>query len=225
MRIAVIGTGKTGGKVIELLKDEAVAFNRNNQVTPVKLKQCDAAVVFVPGDAAASVLKPVLESGIPAVWGTTGFKWPENLNELIREKNTQWIIGSNFSMGMNLIRKAILLLSKDAEILDNPQFHIHEIHHTHKKDAPSGTAISWSEWLGKDAEISSERRGDIKGIHSLEIRTKFERITLRHVALDRALFAEGAIWSARFLLSDNNLKPGLYSFSEIFDMAEKVVSL
>jgi 4-hydroxy-tetrahydrodipicolinate reductase len=217
MKIAVVGTGKTGGKVAEILDKDAVVFNTSNPVTAEKLKKCDAAIIFVPGDAAGSVIGEVLESGIPAVWGTTGYEWPEDLDKLIKENKTSWIIGSNFSMGMNLVRKAIELLSKESEKLINPDYHIHEVHHTHKKDSPSGTALSWKEWLGRDVKISSERKGDIKGIHTLEIRTENELIQLKHEALDRALFAEGAIWSAKQLLSENHFEPGLYSFSEIFD--------
>lgn len=217
MKIAVIGTGKTGGKVAEILEEDAIAFNTSNPVTAEKLKKCDAAIIFVPGDAADSVIDDVLESRIPAVWGTTGYEWPDDLDQKLKDKEAAWIIGSNFSLGMNLIRKAIQLLSDESEKLKDPDFHIHEVHHTQKKDSPSGTALTWKEWLGRDVKITSERKGDIKGIHTLEIRTENELIQLKHKALHRALFAEGAIWSAKQLLSDRHPEPGLYSFSEIFD--------
>src|SRR6056297_84787 len=217
MKIALIGSGKTGGKVAEILEEDAIVFNTSNPVTAEKLKECDAAIIFVPGDAADSVIDDVLESRIPSVWGTTGYEWPDDLDQKLKDKEATWIIGSNFSLGMNLIRKAIQLLSDESEKLKDPGFHIHEVHHTHKKDSPSGTALTWKEWLGRDAKITSERKGDIKGIHTLEIRTENELIQLKHKALDRALFAEGAIWSAKHLLSDNPSEPGLYSFSEIFD--------
>ncbi len=224
MKIAVIGTGKTGGKVFNLLGDQAVAFNTRNEPLPGKLKTCDAAIIFVPGDSAMSVYENVLESGIPAVWGTTGFDWPADLDKKLKDKNLRWVIGSNFSMGMNLVRKAIGLFSEQASLLNSPEYHIHEVHHVHKKDAPSGTALSWREWLGKEAEITSERKGDIKGIHELEISTDTERIVLRHEALDRALFAEGAIWAAKQLLDDEkNPAPGLHSFADLFDNAAKLV--
>jgi len=220
MKIAVIGTGKTGGKVFELLKDQAVAFNTQNKPEPGKLKACDAAIIFVPGHTAEPVFESVFKSGIPAVWGTTGFDWPDGLDQKLKENGLRWVIGSNFSMGMNLVRKAILLFTKQAGLLNNPAFHIHEVHHVHKKDAPSGTALSWKEWLGKEAEITSERKGDIRGIHELQISTETERIVLRHEALSRSLFAEGAIWTAKLLLNDEKKPgPGLYSFSEIFDNA------
>jgi len=121
---------------------------------------------------------------------------------------------------MNIIRKCIQAISKGSEILPDPEFSIHEVHHLHKQDAPSGTALSWKEWLNKDADISSERKGDVKGIHQLEMKTEFESIFLQHQALDRAVFASGAIWAARRLLEQPNLK-GLFTFAEIFDQAFK----
>jgi 4-hydroxy-tetrahydrodipicolinate reductase len=219
MKISVIGTGKTGSSVAGLLGDDAVTFNRSNPPEPGKLAGTDAAIVFVPPAAAGNVMEVVLESEIPAVWGTTGYKWPGNLPELVKERNTKWVIGSNFSMGMNLVRKAIQIFGSGSRLLKDAEFHIHEVHHEGKKDAPSGTALSWQEWLGREAYISSDRQGDVKGIHSLHIKTENESIILKHEAHSRDLFAEGAIWTARFLLQHPHIDPGVYSFSTIFDRA------
>lgn len=218
MKIAVIGTGKTGGKVVELLgPDKALTFDENNPPTVDKLKKADAAIIFVPGDAVDDVLPVVLEAGIPAAWGSTGYSWPEDLDEQVQSKNTKWILASNFSLGMNIIRKSIEVISSGSSILDSPEFHIHEVHHVHKKDAPSGTALSWKEWLDKEAEVTSAREGDVKGIHELTMKTDTEEITLRHKALDRALFAEGAIWAAEQLLNNSDIENGVSTFGQIFD--------
>jgi 4-hydroxy-tetrahydrodipicolinate reductase len=95
------------------------------------------------------------------------------------------------------------------------------VHHIHKKDAPSGTALSWKEWLNKEAEITSAREGDVNGIHELTVSTANERITLKHDALDRALFAEGAIWAAEQLIKNQNLTNGIYTFGQLFDFITK----
>lgn len=219
MNVSVIGTGKTGSAVLELLGDNAVAFNETNPPVSSELKKTDIAIIFVPGDAAGDVVDPVLDSGIPAVWGTTGYAWPADLPERVKEAGTRWVIGSNFSLGMNLVRKALELFGKGSQLLNNPKFHIHEVHHIHKKDAPSGTAISWNEWLGKDAAISSAREGDVKGVHELHIKTEFESIWLKHEAHSRQLFAEGAVWTAEYLLKSPQINPGVYQFSSIFDQA------
>ena len=220
-KYAVIGTGKTGGTVAKLLGDAAIPFDEYNRPTPEKLSNADIAIVFVPGAAAGEVIEVLLQSKIPAVWGTTGYAWPQELPDRVKKAGNRWIIGSNFSLGMNLIRKALNILGRGAEFLDEPKYHIHEIHHVHKKDTPSGTALSWRDWLGQDASISSDRQGDIKGIHSLHLKTRGESINLQHEAHNRSIFAEGAIWTANYLLDHPEINPGAYQFSELFDRAYK----
>lgn len=218
MTISVIGTGKTGAKVVELLGDQCGdTFNSQNPPTVDKLKKADAVIIFVPGDAVSDIMDIVLEAEVPAAWASTGYDWPEDLHETVKEKNTKWVMASNFSLGMNIIRKCIEALSAGSSILKDPEFGIHEVHHIHKKDAPSGTALSWKEWLDREAEVTSAREGDVKGIHELTLKTSTEEITLKHKALDRALFAEGAIWAARQLVERSNMESGLYTFGQIFD--------
>lgn len=217
-KISVIGAGKTGGKVVEMLGEELhQIFDMDNPVTIEKLQESDAVIIFVPGNAVENLLPKVLEANIPAIWGSTGFSWPKDLDENLKSKNLTWIHATNFSLGMNVIRKAIQTISKNAGILKDPSFKIHEVHHVHKKDAPSGTAISWSEWLDKENEITSDRIGDVNGIHELTIQTETEKIELKHEALDRSLFAEGAIWAAQQSLNQNNLPKGFMAFSTLFD--------
>jgi len=220
MKLAVIGTGKTGGKVVELLGEDRLSgvFNTANPPTAQKLKRADGVIIFVPGSAVDAIFDAVLESGIPAVWGSTGYAWPDDLDAKLKEAGVKWLRASNFSLGMNIIRRAIGVISEGSEMLKDPEFHIHEIHHVHKKDAPSGTALSWKEWLGKEADVTSERKGDIKGIHELHVKTDSESIFLKHQAHDRAVFAEGAIWAAERLAVEE-IGPGFYDFSTIFDQA------
>ncbi len=218
MRISVIGTGKTGSKVVELLGDKLLhSFDENNPATIEKLKESDAIIIFVPGDAVSEILETVLESGTPSAWGSTGFQWPEDLDDRVKFANTKWILAHNFSLGMNIIRHTIKKISEGSTILDNPEFNIHEVHHIHKKDAPSGTAISWKKWLGKEVEITSTREGDVNGIHELTLSTEREKISLKHEALDRSIFAEGAIWCAEQLVNNLILTNGVHTFGELFD--------
>lgn len=218
MKFAVIGTGKTGGKVVELLGRDRIhqAFDEDHTPSAEELKGADAAIIFVPGFAVKDIWDAVYESKIPAVWGSTGFDWPRDLDVRLKKDKIKWLKASNFSLGMNIIRRCIQLISEGSELLEGPRFHIHEIHHVHKKDAPSGTALSWKEWLNKEAEITSERKGDIKGIHQLEMKTERESIFLKHEAHDRAVFAEGAIWAAEQLVRPH-VEPGFHDFSAFFD--------
>ena len=218
MKISVIGTGKTGGRVVELLgNDLGEAFDEGNPPTVEKLKKSDAVIIFVPGDAVPEVIDTVIESGVPAAWGSTGYDWPEDLDSKVKAHHSKWVIASNFSLGMNLIRKSIEVISDGSEILKDPEFHIHEVHHIHKKDAPSGTALSWKEWLNREAEVTSAREGDVKGIHELTLKTATEEITLKHKALDRSLFAEGAIWAAKQLINNSSIETGICTFGQLFD--------
>ncbi|MBO6621597.1 MAG: hypothetical protein JJ892_00760 [Balneola sp.] len=222
MKISIIGTGKTGSKVVDMLGDNlAYAFDESNPPTVEKLKESDAVIIFVPGEAVTNILPIVLDSGIPAAWGSTGFAWPEDLEDKVRKVETKWVLATNFSLGMNIIRNAIEAISTGSEILKDPEFKIHEVHHIHKKDAPSGTALSWKEWLAKDAEVSSAREGDVNGIHELTVSTANEEITLKHDAKDRALFAEGAIWAVEQLINNQNLTNGIYTFGQLFDFITK----
>lgn len=216
---SVIGTGKTGSTVLERLGDNAIAFDENNRPTAEKLSESDIAIIFVPGTAASQVVDIVLEAGIPAIWGTTGYEWPKGLPDRVKEQGVKWVVGSNFSMGMNLVRKAIQIIGKGSEMLKDPTFHIHEVHHINKQDEPSGTALSWQEWLGKEASISSDRQGDVKGIHNLHLKSAGESIYLKHEAHSRDIFAEGAIWTANYILEHPFIEPGFYPFSDIFDKA------
>lgn len=222
MKIALIGAGKTGRYVKDLAgsEDRVTVFDEFNKPDAERLSESDVAIIFVPGRAAGELIAPVLESGIPAAWGTTGYDWPEDLPERVRTAGTRWILASNFSLGMHLVRRSIQIIGRGADLLKDPGFHIHEIHHTDKLDAPSGTALSWKEWLGKEeAQITSSREGDVKGIHSLHVKTDYESIQIRHEAHDRAVFAHGALWAARFLIENRSVEPGVYPIESIIDLA------
>lgn len=221
MKIAVIGRGKTGQAVCDSLPAGQIqaVFSTENPVRVDQLKMADLAIVFVPGNSMPALIPTLLEAGIPVVCGATGFDWPQDFSERIQAAHTRWVIASNFSLGMSLVRRCIKLLSSSAQILPDPRFSIHETHHVHKQDKPSGTALSWHKWLSQPCDITADRQGDVKGIHQLTIATDSEKIILKHEALDRKLFAEGAIWAAKYLLSEpgQSLPAGLHLFDDLID--------
>lgn len=214
MRIALIGNGRTGSKVHEVISDndEVVDFNHDNPPTAQKLSGFDVVICFLPGEAFLEHYQILLDSGLPVVTGSTGFDWPETANEEIKSKEVAWVTADNFSLGMQLVHDAIVTLGQGLSVIENPSVSIHEIHHSHKKDKPSGTALKWQEWLGAKAEISSERTGDVVGDHELTIETSNETISIHHVAKDRKIFAAGAVWTARKV---NELEPGLHKFEDV----------
>ena len=216
MKLALIGKGKTGGKVLDILpKDiQVTVFDRSNPPTFEKLTQCDVILSFLPGDAFAELIPTLLETRKPVVTGSTGFKWPENFDKTLREKNLTWIYATNFSLGVVVMKQLIERLNQVSHLFTEKKLSIHEVHHTKKLDAPSGTALSMKEWLKGDCEVTSAREGDVVGLHTLTLETPSEIIRLEHDAKNRTLFAEGALWATKII---KEVQPGLHSFQKVVE--------
>ena len=226
MKIAVLGKGKTGSEVIELLKLQKpvvpmTIFDSQNVPTLQKLKGHDVIISFLPGEAFTNLIPTLVDSKIPVVCGSTGFEWPRTLNFKLKDQRIRWIYSSNFSLGMNLVQQMIFTLNRAQKVFSEYSFNIHEVHHTKKLDAPSGTALSWKKWLNLPCEITHERSGDVIGFHELTLNTPFETIKLSHDAKSRKIFAEGAIYAAKKLASDPTIPYGLNSFQEIISQELK----
>ncbi|MFU8860421.1 MAG: dihydrodipicolinate reductase C-terminal domain-containing protein [Cyclonatronaceae bacterium] len=222
MKIALLGKGKTGRHIIELtesLPDHAVTvFDRDHRPAAALLKGHDCIISFLPGDAFQIYIPELIASGVPVVSGSTGFAWPggrDAFSSMLAEKGHSWIHGSNFSLGMNLVCSMIDVMRDAEALLNDIRFDLHEVHHTSKKDSPSGTALAWKQRLGREVTITSERTGDVNGFHALTLATSYEKITLTHEALDRKLFAEGALWASKRLCNGlPPLPPGLHDFRD-----------
>lgn len=214
MKVALIGAGKTGGKVAEL-HPKTVVFDEENPPTLEALQACDVVISFLPGPAFLEYIDLLVESKLPVVTGSTGFDWPDDIQARLKAANLKWINAHNFSLGMNIAKSMIEYLGKAQELFDDIEFKIHDIHHVHKKDAPSGTALSWQDWLGHKAEITAERTGEVVGYHHVEMITPVEKIKLTHEALDRGIFAQGALWAANKISTDNTIEMGLTHFSDV----------
>lgn len=222
MTIALLGTGKTGSETAHLAEERGLAvssFNRSRPPTLDGLRGADVAVSFLPGDAFLATIPVLIDSRLPVVSGSTGFDFPGGtaaFDKSLREKGLTWIHASNFSLGMHLVREILPILGWAPDLLPDATFAIRETHHIHKKDAPSGTALSWKAWLGRPADIRSERTGDVVGDHELTLVSSTERITLRHEALSRRIFAEGALQAAEWILNPVKTPgPGLHPFQQV----------
>jgi 4-hydroxy-tetrahydrodipicolinate reductase len=214
MKVALLGSGKSGCEVAKL-HENTVIFNRSNPITLPALKECDIVISFLPGDVFEPLISLLIESNLPVVTGSTGFEWEQDKVLRINSQKTSWIRAHNFSLGMNLVKSMIETLSKATELYPDATFNIHDIHHTKKIDSPSGTAISWRDWLKKDADITAERIGDVVGYHHLEMKSQVEQIKITHEAKDRAIFASGALWAARAIISEPNRFEGLNDFDKV----------
>ncbi|MBK22561.1 MAG: hypothetical protein CME70_01035 [Halobacteriovorax sp.] len=216
MKVAVLGKGKTGKKVIEKLgvHNQHTVFDSTNPPTLEKLKGHDVIISFLPGEPFLNYLEILVDSKIPVVTGSTGFEWPSQIASKLVKNGTPWVRAHNFSLGMNLVHEMIKVLSKAEKLFEKPNFKIHEIHHIMKVDAPSGTALSWQDWSKQKCDITSARTGDVVGDHKLTVETETEDIIVQHQAKDRGIFAAGALWSAQKII-DGQVPAGLNDFSDI----------
>ncbi len=215
MKIALLGAGKTGSKVREL-SCEVTVFDTKNIPTSEKLINHDVIISFLPGEAFVSFIPVLLETARPVVTGSTGFPWPSDFGQTLQNKGVSWIYATNFSLAVVVFKQLIEKLHQMDNLFGEKRFFIHEVHHTKKLDAPSGTALSMKEWLNYPCEITSERKGDVVGLHTLTLETPGEILRLEHEAKDRRLFAEGALWAARYLY-ELKIPPGLHSFQKVVE--------
>jgi 4-hydroxy-tetrahydrodipicolinate reductase len=237
MRIILLGYGKMGKAI------EEAALQRKHEIiltidqpnlhdlTKANMVKADVAIEFTSPHSAFDNVKSCLEFGVPVVCGSTG--WTEKLDEMKKkctETNGAFIYSSNFSVGVNIFfevnKKLAALMAghKGYEVI------LEEIHHTQKKDAPSGTAITLAEqilefvkrkkqWVNElsenpdDLEIISQRIDPTPGTHSVKYSSAIDDIEIIHTAHNRKGFALGAVLAAEFLKD----KKGFFTMKEVLD--------
>jgi 4-hydroxy-tetrahydrodipicolinate reductase len=223
VKLMVLGRGKTGSLVAEIAKGKqyevySLASQDNpdgRALTAATLQQIDVVVDFTTPHAVIPNLIRCVEAGVPVVVGTTGwYQHLDKVRELVRERNGAVLYGSNFSLGMNFFFKAMQAI---APILKHGyRGSIVERHHVHKKDKPSGTAVTIQKILetsGEKVEVASVREGDTVGMHLVVVDSPNETILFTHDAKSRAGFAEGAVRAAEWIRGKN----GFWEFPEIVD--------
>ena len=231
MKIALLGYGKMGKMI------EAIATKRGHEiVSRIKkgdapdLNGADVAIDFSIPEAAFSNITHCFNQGVPVVSGTTGWleKYDEAL-EICNSKNGAFIYASNFSLGVNIFFELNKFLSKMMSNLDTYGVSMEEIHHIHKLDAPSGTAISLAEdiitdtgyegWSLDKSEpgkitIAAKREDEVPGTHSISWESPVDRIDITHTAHNREGFAMGAVIAAEWLKD----KTGVYSMKDVLNL-------
>ena len=147
MKIALLGNGKTGGRVSELVTEHTVqVFDSQNVPTLDGLKGCDVAICFLPGPILETYIGLLIQSALPAVIGSTGSRWQDGLDAKLVEAGLTWMYAPNFSRSMGKLKDMIEIM---ASIQDkNARPLLEETLHIDKVDSPSGTALAWEEWLG-----------------------------------------------------------------------------
>lgn len=237
MNIGIVGYGKMGQAI------ERLAIQRGHQVTAIVAsdedwKQKETALSntsivfeFTEPEAAYGNLDRLMDMGKSVVCGTTGWldKQPYIIDKCMKNK-AAFLYASNFSIGVNLLFELNKQLAKWTAHIPDFEVSLQETHHIHKKDAPSGTAMTLLEgilrnnnnFLGwsddpadfdKDGAIAvkSNRKGDIFGIHQVQYRSANDLISIRHEALSRDGFATGALIAAEWLVG----RQGIYSMQDV----------
>jgi 4-hydroxy-tetrahydrodipicolinate reductase len=223
MNIALIGYGKMGRTI------EALGLKRGHNFPLIvdvqnaedlvegKMAGIDAAIEFTtPVSAPGNILR-CIELGIPVVSGTTG--WNNRLSEIeviCGEKQGAFFYASNFSIGVNILFAMNRQLARIMDHFPAYSVSLKEVHHIHKLDAPSGTAITLAEQIISEQErmkgwslephgepgtihIEAVREGEIKGRHIIRYASELDSISLSHEAFSRDAMAEGALMAAEFI--------------------------
>ena len=219
------------GKIIDEIatqRNHEIVARLNESPTSENLNNADVVIEFSNPEVAFNNIKTCLENNIPVICGTTGWldQKPE-IEKIAAENNTAFLYGSNFSLGVNLF---FALNEKLADLMKNfPEYNVQleEIHHTHKKDAPSGTAISLAEGIIKNNQrfegwkldetkekelgIFAIREDEVPGTHSVFYKSSVDEIEIKHTAYSRNGFALGAVIAAEWIQG----KTGNFSMKDV----------
>jgi 4-hydroxy-tetrahydrodipicolinate reductase len=223
MIFLVLGRGKTGQVVADVASQRGHSVrvigeeeNANaSALTAPMLAQFDVVIDFTTPQAVIPNMRACLANGASVVVGTTG--WYDKLNEMraiCERRNAALVYGANFSIGVQVLYR----LARDlVPLVHGYEISISETHHEGKKDAPSGTALALKQTLlevdsALKVDIVSHREGEAVGIHTITARQNDDVIQIRHEALSRRSFAEGAVRAAEWLCG----KKGCYDFREIY---------
>jgi len=232
MKIALLGYGKMG-KVIEriaLERGHEIVLRKDEFNTYDGLSTADVAIDFSVPSAAVSNISASFNVNVPVVSGTTG--WLEHYDEMIalcNEKKGGFISSSNFSLGVNIFFGLNEYLAKIMKQFDSYKVSMEEIHHIHKLDAPSGTAISlaqgviqnsnYANWTMDEAKaneihIEAKRIGEVPGTHTVNYDSAIDSIEIKHTAHNREGFALGAVIAAEWLAG----KQGIFSMKDVLNL-------
>ncbi|SHG21911.1 4-hydroxy-tetrahydrodipicolinate reductase [Dysgonomonas macrotermitis] len=221
MKIALIGYGKMGKMI------EQIALSRGHSIVSIidennldgfdseQFKSADVAIEFTTPSSALDNFMKCFAANVPVVAGTTG--WLEHMSEVKKacEDGQTFFYASNYSLGVNIFFAVNKYLAKIMNQFTDYSVKMEEIHHIHKLDAPSGTAITLAEGIienidrktdwhleaetkPEDISIHCIREGEVPGIHEIFYESEADIISIKHDAKNRKGFALGAVLAAEF---------------------------
>lgn len=237
MKIALIGYGKMGHTIEALGKEQGHEFpllidlDNPDDLNAERIREVEVAIEFTsPASAPGNLLK-CFKLGLPVVCGSTG--WNDRLEEIekaCKEQKGALFHASNFSIGVNILfamnRRLAAVMNRFPEYSPS----LEEVHHIHKLDAPSGTAITLAEGLIEEMDriegwsmerkannllpVNAIREGEVKGKHSVTYTSALDTISLSHDAFTRDAFASGALLAAGFIRD----RKGVFGMRDLLDI-------
>lgn len=241
MNIALIGYGKMGKEIEKIILDEGhhtvvlkISEDNPEDFTIDNLKKADVAIEFTQPHAALNNVLKCFEANLPVVVGTTS--WQEGLEKakkIALETSQSLFVSPNYSIGVNLFFELNKKLYDMMHSYDEYAMKMIEIHHTEKKDAPSGTAIKlaqdlidlkskFNQWELNQAssndsiQIDALREEHVPGTHIVAYSNDIDSIEIKHTAKSRRGFAMGAVRAAEFLVG----KKGFYTMRDLLNLNE-----
>ncbi|MEO0572567.1 MAG: 4-hydroxy-tetrahydrodipicolinate reductase [Bacteroidota bacterium] len=234
MNIALFGYGKMGKMLEKLGTKRGHAFplkiELETDVSTIDFSSIDVAIEFSSPESAFENIKRCFENNIPVISGTTG--WSENYEEAIsicKKQDGAFIYASNFSLGVNILFELNKKLAKMMANTVGYKVSMEEIHHIHKLDAPSGTAISlaegiiehtdysgWNLEAKSDLEIpiAARREEEVPGTHTICYSSAVDSLEIKHTANNREGFALGALVAAEWIQG----KKGIFSMKDVLNL-------
>lgn len=233
MKIALFGYGKMGREIeqIALTRGHSIVLkiDKDHAVTKEQLQQADVAIEFSTPHTVLGNIGKCFDAGLPIVVGTTGWydKFSEIKNKCLQNKSSLFY-ATNFSVGVNLYWKLTEQFAKLMSAYPEYEASMQEVHHVHKLDKPSGTAITTAEklmanqsqkdtWTLEGSHAKNElyidvvRQDEVPGTHTVYYKSAIDEISLTHLAYNRKGFALGAVLAAEFLKG----KQGVYTMSDM----------
>ena len=238
MKIALIGYGKMGKAIEEIALSKGheivlkIDANNTSDFTKENIQKADVAIEFTGPHTAFENISKCIQWAVPVVCGSTGWlDHFEKAKKLCEEEKGCLLYASNFSIGVNLFFEINKQVAALMEPYENYDVSMTETHHTEKKDAPSGTAISLAEqilaqigrkkkWINEasrdasDLIIRSERIDPAPGTHTISYDSAIDSIEITHTAHTRKGFASGALLAAEFA----NQKIGIFTMKDVLGL-------
>ncbi len=244
MNIALIGFGNMGQEIAKIAHESkefqivSISYQSRDKGLDINgIKKADIAIDFTSADIVLKNIQAVSQLGINLVIGTTGwYDQLEQVKSIVAKENIGLVYGQNFSVGANIFFK---IIAQSAQLFSQFDYDVYgfEIHHTKKKDSPSGTAKKIEDIILKnfakktsvqeeklnrqirpeELHYASIRGGRNPGLHQVIFDSIADEVTLVHQAHGRMGFAQGALLAAQFIKG----KKGMYTFDDLFSKEVK----